>query len=157
LHILDLVGELTAAIGALCNEEGEFPLAEFDQRLLLEHAQIIERYILAQAGARAFPGRFRLLGNVAPSGDGTQNQLHEDGHERSRGVDSGHHHPHDHGDTSQSGVSEHHVADPESAREAHRLGRAIIGEHPWEQEHEHGDGHTHADEWDWEPISPAES
>jgi hypothetical protein len=144
LHIIDLLGELSASIAALCDDEvHEYPLAEFDQRLLLEHVQVIERYVLAQAAARAFPDRFRLIGEMAPRSEGASLPASNHSHD-----DSGH--DHDHDDSSH----EHHVADPAAAREAHSLGRAIIGEHPWEQDHEHGDGHSHADEWEWEPIGP---
>ena len=54
-HIIDLCTELTACIAGLVgDDETEFPLAgEFDQRLLLEHTQIIEALrVLAQAASR---------------------------------------------------------------------------------------------------------
>ena len=153
IHIVQLLQELSAAIGMLCEEdsdEEEFPLAEFDQRLLFEHVQVIERYVLAQAAARLAPERFRLIGRSQPGADRTRSDesvesdghTHSDGHER---VDD-HGHPHEHGDE----IHLHHVADPEAARDAHRQGRAIIGEHPWE--HGHEEGHAHPDEWAWEPF-----
>ncbi|HUY07121.1 MAG TPA: hypothetical protein VMU99_07675 [Acidimicrobiales bacterium] len=139
-HIVEIVAELSGAIAELAPGGDEtLPLAEFDQRLLLEHAQIISRYILAQAAARAYPGRFRLIGHASPS--------------TGRDVEHEHHDGHEHND----GTHQHHVADPASARAAHKSGRAIIGEHPWEHDHEHGDGHGHADEWEWETIDKNEA
>ena len=133
-HIVEIVAELSAAIAELAVEDDEvLPLAEFDQRLLLEHAQVISRYVLAQAAARAYPDRYRLIGRAVPARGPDRHDHHDDGE-------------HD------EGTHQHHVADPASARAAHKSGRAIIGEHPWEQDHEHGDAHSHADEWEWEPI-----
>lgn len=160
LHIIELLRELTAAIGALCDDgdEEELPLAEFDQRLLLEHVQVIERYVLAQAAGRLMPEQFRLIGRPLPGaalGEPPSNRpagndssaLGRDLHEGSHGPSHDHPHPHEPGPS-----HEHHVADPVAAREAHRQGRAIIGEHPWEQGHSHDD--SHPDEWEWEPIDP---
>lgn len=140
-HIVELVSELSAAIADLVadDDDDSLPLAEFDQRLLLEHAQVISRYVLAQAAARAFPDRYRLIGRSVPS--------RTNGHEAPR-VEVPH----------VAGNHQHHVADAMTARAAHESGRAIIGEHPWahdhdhDHDHEHGDGHAHADEWEWEPI-----
>jgi hypothetical protein len=135
-HIVELIEELSAAIGALGGDDDElFPLAEFDQRLLLEHAQTIQRYVLAQAAARAYPGRYRLIGSASPRAEsGNPDRDHAD---------------HEHDDTTHR----HYVADPAAAREAHRQGRAVIGEHPWEHEHDHDDEHSHADEWEWETLA----
>ena len=134
-HIVEIVAELSAAIAELAVEDDEtLPLAEFDQRLLLEHAQVISRYVLAQAAARAYPNRYRLIGRAVPTSRDARPTEPHDGHE---------HH---------DGTHQHHVADPAAAQAAHESGRAIIGEHPWEHDHEHGDGHGHADEWEWEPI-----
>lgn len=133
-HIVEIVAKLSAAIAELATEDDEaLPLAEFDQRLLLEHAQVISRYVLAQAAARAYPDRYRLIGRAVPT-KGTDRDGHQDDHE---------HH---------EGTHQHHVADPTAARAAHSSGRAIIGEHPWQHDHEHGDSHGHADEWEWESI-----
>lgn len=134
-HIVEIVAELSSAIAELAVEDDlALPLAEFDQRLLLEHAQIIARYVLAQAAARAYPDRYRLIGHAVPTTGGSD---HRDPHG-----------DHDH----HQGTHQHHVADPAAARQAHQSGRAIIGEHPWEHDHEHGDGHGHVDEWEWESI-----
>lgn len=146
LHILDLCAELATAIAGLVGDDDSIdPLGEFDQRLLLEHTQLIERYVLAQAGARAYPERFRQIGRSVP---GTTTNSHDPEHAHSvhheHDDDTGHDHDH-------SG-EQHLVADPSAARETHRQGRAIIGEHPWGHDHEHSDDHNHADEWEWEPI-----
>ncbi len=140
-HIVEIVAELSAAIAELAIEDDEtLPLAEFDQRLLLEHAQVISRYVLAQAAARAYPNRYRLIGRAVPTSKDAAPTDRHDGHE--------HHDDHAH----HEGTHQHHVADRAAAEAAHRSGRAIIGEHPWEKDHEHGDAHGHADEWEWEPI-----
>jgi hypothetical protein len=165
-RIVALVDELTALISEFVEENDEdSPLGEFDQRVLLEHAQIIERYVLAQAAARAFPDRYRLIGQPAPGWSGVTADVDASdsshAHPVGRGPHTEHDHDEDHGhlhDESSDhahgpGSHQHHVADKDAAREAHRSGRAIIGEHPWEQEHAHDDGHDHADEWEWEPIT----
>jgi len=63
MEALDLTGKLAS----LCRRiVGDGPEAVLDWNELAGHIHVVQRTILAQAAARAFPGEFRLLGADAP-------------------------------------------------------------------------------------------
>lgn len=61
---VELAGEL---YGLLCSIVGDGPTRDQDLRELIGPVHEIQRAVLKQAAARAYPDRYRLLGEVIPS------------------------------------------------------------------------------------------
>jgi hypothetical protein len=63
LFAMELTAELVKVLVKIVDEQ-KGVTADDDKRELIYHVHVIQRAILAQAAARAYPGRFRLLGGV---------------------------------------------------------------------------------------------
>ncbi len=60
---LDLTGRLARAIGTVIGGGGAPAAADF--REAVAHIHALQQMIMAQAAARAYPDRYRLLGNLS--------------------------------------------------------------------------------------------
>lgn len=62
---LDLTAQLATTLGGIV---GGGPTRAGDLNELLAHVHVIQNAVMAQAAARAYPGRFRLLGQTLLTG-----------------------------------------------------------------------------------------
>ncbi len=64
LRAMDITAEL---VNVMCNDViGHGLTREADVREFVAHVHVIQQAILAQAAGRAYPERFRLLGEIIP-------------------------------------------------------------------------------------------
>jgi hypothetical protein len=67
LRALDLTGQL---VRVMCQEViGHGPSREGDVNEFVAHVHVIQQSIRAQAAARCYPQRFRLLGEIVERGE----------------------------------------------------------------------------------------
>ena len=64
-----LLGRLAGLMGAIIGDEQE---AYFDRIEMVHHVHVLQRMVLAQAAARAYPDRYRLMGHRIPPETGDQ-------------------------------------------------------------------------------------
>lgn len=58
-EVLEITGDLTNKI---CDIIGNGPQSSYDKNEIISHIHAIQRTIMAQAAARAYPNKYRLLG-----------------------------------------------------------------------------------------------